>query len=61
MNATLRKIIFRREHGADAVAADSRIESLPVEFERYIETITDKELDKERLAKLGMDYLSQFE
>ncbi len=60
MNTT-RKIIFRREHGIDAVSDDSHIKFLPVEFERYIETITDRELDKERLAKLGRDYLSQFE
>ncbi len=57
----LEKQLYRHEHSADAVSADSRIASLPVEFERYIETITDKELDKQRLAKLGMDYLSQFE
>ncbi len=57
----LEKQLFRREHGTDAASGDSRIESLPVEFERYIETITNKELDKERLAKLGVDYLSQFE
>lgn len=31
--------------------------TVPMEFERYIETIKEKELDKERLKAIGLEYL----
>ena len=57
----LEKQFYRAAQSTDADLSSSRIESLPIEFERYMATVADKELDQERLAKLGMDYLSQFE
>jgi len=40
-----------------AHVASSSFESLPVEFERYIENLDLKDLDKDRLKKLGLEYL----
>lgn len=35
-------------------------ESLPVEFERYIENLQTKDLDKDQLRKIGLEYLTKF-
>ncbi|MBN1155366.1 exonuclease SbcCD subunit D [candidate division KSB1 bacterium] len=44
--------------GKDNVELSSTtFQSLPVEFERYLDAIELKELDADRLKKLGLDYL----
>jgi DNA repair protein SbcD/Mre11 len=53
----LEKHLVRLSLQADTEFASSFIDSLPVEFERYLGKVEFKELKKDRLAKLGIEYL----
>lgn len=53
----LEKQLSRKVSKADDVIAHAKIESLPIEFERFISTIQSKELDNKKLAELGAMYL----
>jgi len=55
------KQFIRKGTEKNAIAGYSRIEALPVEFERYLSTVTGIELDSVRLCKMGMQYLSSEE
>jgi len=54
----LEKYFNRKSSDTDVSPSTTRIESLAVEFERYIDVLTDVELDKERLFQKGIEYLS---
>ncbi len=49
---------FMRKTVRGEVATDTAIDVLPVEFERFLEKIELKDLDKNILKQLGSDYLS---
>ncbi len=52
------KQFIRKGTQKNAIAGNSRIEALPVEFERYLSAIAGIELDSTKLCKMGMQYLS---
>ncbi len=54
----LEKQLVRKAHDGQQHLQNAKIESLPVEFERYIETIDHTELDAAKLKKLGATYLA---
>ena len=47
-----------RSLGEDSPSSAS-IDSLPVEFERYIEKLDSPELDKQKLIRMGQEYLEE--
>lgn len=47
------------EDSRSRVAQHARIESLPMEFGRYLEQEEDVELDKDKLLRLASEYLSE--
>lgn len=53
----LEKAFTRRIGNTGHVSNPEKLESLPLEFERYIENLPDLELDKKRLQKLGASFL----
>ena len=53
----LEKQLSRVTTESNRLLSHSKIESLPVEFERFLNTIDNKELDKRRIAELGAFYL----
>jgi DNA repair protein SbcD/Mre11 len=57
----LEKQLLKKMQDADESFTTSHIDSLSVEFERYLENIQITELDKTQLVKLGVDYLFQVE
>jgi len=50
---------FTRIEREGEQATSSSFESLPVEFERYVEKLELNDLDKERFKILGLEYLSK--
>lgn len=40
-------------------SASTSLGTLPLEFERYMTSLEDGELDKDRLTKMGLEYLSE--
>ena len=57
----LEKQLLKKLDDSNQSSMSSHIDSLPVEFERYLEKVNSNELDKSQLAKLGVDYLAQVE
>ena len=55
----LEKQLLKKMQASDTSFTNSHIDSLPIEFERYLENIQTNELDKSQLVKIGVDYLSQ--
>ncbi len=55
------KQFIRKGAPQNSNAGYSRIEALPVEFERYLSTLAGTELDSAKLCKMGMQYLSSEE
>ncbi|MBN1480271.1 exonuclease SbcCD subunit D [candidate division KSB1 bacterium] len=53
----LEKQIFRKLSESKQMVAQSKIEALPVEFERFLVSHTGRELDKKKLAEMGAHYL----
>ena len=53
----LEKSFSQIEREGNKITSTS-FESLPIEFERYIENLKLLDLDKDRLKKMGLDYLS---
>ena len=53
----LNKSISQLVSEGDGSSKSTDLGTVPMEFERYIENITEKELDKERLKALGLEYL----
>lgn len=51
------KQLFRHVRNQTQLASQARFESLPVEFERYLQDVEHIELDKKRLATLAASYL----
>ncbi len=57
----LQKSLIREVGERDQIVTNSRIESLAVEFERYLGSVNENEINKDKLRDLGLTYLSQFE
>ncbi len=57
----LQKTLLREAAGSDQLVTGSRIESLAVEFDRYLDNIESPDLDKKRLREMGLSYLSRSE
>ncbi len=55
----LEKQLSRKMTEMDKAISHARIESLPIEFERFMSTIQNKELDTKKLAALGGQYLDE--
>jgi exonuclease SbcD len=55
----LEKQLIRKVTDGIAPAASAHIASLPVEFERYLNSVTGLELDSAKLGRMGMQYLSE--
>ena len=55
----LEKQFVQRSEKGELISSTMTIDSLPNEFERYLENIELKDLDKNTLIKLGSEYLSQ--
>jgi exonuclease SbcD len=53
----LNKSITQLVSQGDGLGKSTDLGTVPMEFERYIENIKEKELDKERLKTLGLEYL----
>lgn len=53
----LEKQIFRMLSETEHMPAHSKIESLPMEFERFLISRANTELDKKKLAEMGAGYL----
>ena len=53
----LNKSITQLVSQGDGFSKTTDLGTVPMEFERYIENITEKELDKKRLKALGLKYL----
>lgn len=53
----LNKSISQLVHEHDSVSKTTEMGTVPIEFEKYIDTIAEKELDKTRLKALGLEYL----
>jgi exonuclease SbcD len=53
----LNKSITQLVSQGDGLSKSTELGTVPMEFERYLEDIKEKELDKERLKALGLDYL----
>jgi exonuclease SbcD len=54
----LEKHLLRSTHEGQTVNVTTSIDSLPVEFERYVENLEEGELNKTKLRKMGTDYLT---
>jgi len=54
----LQKTILRETTGNEQLVTGSRIESLAVEFDRYLDSIEMPDLNKKRLRELGLRYLT---
>lgn len=48
-----------KKQQTDTSQGETRIESLPIEFERYIHKHSSGELDTSRLCRMGTDYLTE--
>jgi len=57
----LQKSLIREVGEKNQIVSNSRIESLAVEFERFLDSVNDNEIDKDKLKELGLTYLSRFE
>jgi DNA repair exonuclease SbcCD nuclease subunit len=53
----LEKQLLRKLSESHKIETNAKIESLPVEFERFLAGIENKELDKQKLGELGALYL----
>jgi hypothetical protein len=53
----LNKSITQLISEGSGLSKSADLGTVPMEFERYIENIKEKELDKERLKALGLKYL----
>lgn len=53
----LEKQLFRQADKTNKAAHTTKIESLPVEFERYLGNLAEGEFDKKALVELGARYL----
>jgi len=53
----LNKSITQLTSETNGLSKTTELGTVPMEFERYIENIKEKELDKERLKVLGLEYL----
>ncbi len=53
----LNKSIMQLVSEGGGLSKSTDLGTVPIEFERYIENIKEKELDKERLKALGLEYL----
>jgi DNA repair exonuclease SbcCD nuclease subunit len=53
----LNKSISQLANEGMGVSHSTDLGTVPIEFEKYIENIKEKELDKERLKALGLEYL----
>ncbi len=56
----LQKSVQRVTANNEKRLQDSHIDSLPVEFSRYLENVSNAELNKEKLLELGNHYLTQY-
>lgn len=54
----LEKHLLRADREGQLVSATTAIDSLPVEFARYVENLKEGELDKKKLREMGITYLS---
>ena len=52
-----RHLVRTAQTGSQAILS-TKIDSLPIEFERYIENLNEDELDKNRLHEIGIKYLN---
>lgn len=57
----IQKTLLREAVGGDQLVTSSRIESLSVEFDRFLENIELPDLDKNRLRELGLTFLTASE
>lgn len=55
----LNKSIIQYASEGKGVSQSMDLGTVPMEFEKYIETIPEKELDKERMKALGLEYLTK--
>ncbi len=55
----LNKSISQQIEPSSATKLSSELGTVPVEFERYIETLAESELDRDRLKRLGLEYLTR--
>ncbi|MCU0645019.1 MAG: DNA repair exonuclease [bacterium] len=53
LNKSISQLVSERDSGS----TKTELGTVPIEFEKYIENITEKEIDKERLKALGLEYL----
>ena len=53
----LNKSISQLVSEHDSLSKSTELGTVPMEFEKYIENIKEKELDRERLKALGLEYL----
>jgi len=54
----LEKSFYHIEPGGNQVVTSS-FDSLPIEFEKYLDGMAETELDKNRLKKMGLEYLTR--
>lgn len=57
----LEKHLLRADRKGQIMHAITSIDSLPVEFERYVEGLQEGELDKKKLREMGTAYLNSVE
>ena len=55
----LEKQLMRKSESISGSSTQVKIESLPLEFERYIDALENTELEKSRLQQLGAFYLDE--
>jgi exonuclease SbcD len=53
----LSKSISQLVHEHDSLSKTTEMGTVPIEFEKYVDSIKEKELDKTRLKALGLEYL----
>jgi len=54
----LEKHLLRADRKGLPASPMTKIDSLPIEFERYVESLKEGELDKKKLREMGVAYLS---
>jgi len=57
----LQKSLIREAGEKNQMISNSRIESLSVEFERYLQAMKNNDINKKKIRELGLNYLTQFE
>ncbi|MBN2410172.1 metallophosphoesterase [candidate division KSB1 bacterium] len=57
----LQKSLIRETGERNQIVSNSKIESLAVEFERYLATVNENEINRDKLRDMGLSYLTRFE